>query len=140
VWEPFPAAGYIEDPVCAQPCSNCAFRPGSPEQADKEGWKRLLDSLRPSKDEEWFSGRFYCHKHVAIDQTKGPGNFLFPEKPVMFEGAPLLNLADGRPVMTQDVAKMRTCSGFLWMVWAHNTKKARSSAAMKPLAEISPEE
>jgi len=134
LWEPFPAAGYIEDPVCAEPCSNCAFRAGSPEQLDKAGWARLLEALRPSSRAAWSSGRFYCHKHMAIDQTKGPGNFLYPEKPVMVDGVPLLNPADGSPVMMKDVAKMRTCSGFLRMVWAHTAKKMGSSEATNPLA------
>jgi prophage regulatory protein len=33
IWEALPSL-YVEDPVCAEPCDNCAFRPGSPEQRD----------------------------------------------------------------------------------------------------------
>jgi hypothetical protein len=110
VWEPF-AATYVEDPVAAEPCDNCAFRPGSPEQADKAAWRALLDSLRPDAD-GMFTGRFYCHKNVPIDMTKGPGNHLHPTTP------------DG----TLDQRRMRTCSGFLRMVWALNGAIRREEA------------
>lgn len=118
VWEAFPAS-YARDPVCAEPCSNCAFRPGSPEQQDPERWKALIDSLKPNGD--WFSGRFYCHKGVPIDLSKGPGNFLFPRKPVTMDGEPVRQ-PDGSIVTTEDVAAMRTCSGFLRMFWARQKK------------------
>ena len=45
VWEPFPPT-YARDPVCAEPCDNCAFRFGSPEQKDTEGWNYLIEILR----------------------------------------------------------------------------------------------
>lgn len=124
VWEAFPAGGYIEDPVCAEPCDNCAFRPGSPEQQDPETWRALMDSLK-ANDGAWQGGRFYCHKHVAIDMTKGPGNFLFPQKPVTMDGVPMRE-TDGTPVLTHDTSKMRTCSGFLRMHWSR-AKKTESS-------------
>jgi hypothetical protein len=107
IWEPFPAEGVVEDPVVADPCDNCAFRPGSPEQADKEGWKKFLDSLKPDPETGMFAGRFYCHKNVPIDVAAGPGNFLFPQGP------------DGE----YDQSKMRVCSGFLRMFWARLAKK-----------------
>lgn len=113
VWEAFPAAGYVEDPVCAEPCDNCAFRPGSPEQQDKEGWKTLTANLRPGGD-PMGDHRFYCHKHVAIDLTKGPGNFIFPT----YDG---LTVA-GTTTPIPDTSKMRTCSGYLRMLWALNAK------------------
>lgn len=116
LWEAFPADGYVEDPVCAEPCDNCAFRPGSPEQADKEGWKKLIESLKPDA-EQFFRGRFYCHKGVPVDMTKGPGNFLFPQKPILVDGDVLLRPSTGEAVTTEDTAKMRTCSGFLRMFW-----------------------
>ena len=47
VWEAFPPV-YARDPVCAEPCDNCAFRPGSPEQADPERWKRV-EANAPAK-------------------------------------------------------------------------------------------
>lgn len=37
-----------------QPCSFCAFRPGSPERADKTGWQNLLLSCCHRV--------FFCHK------------------------------------------------------------------------------
>lgn len=107
IWEPFPAGGIEEDPVCADPCDNCAFRPGSPEQQDREGWRKLIASLDPDPETGIPRGRFYCHKAVPIDLTKGPGNFLFPTRP------------DGQ----FDEARMRTCSGFLRMVWTKNAKR-----------------
>lgn len=125
IWEPFPAAGYVEDPVCAAPCDNCAFRPGSPEQQDREGWKALLAKLRPDGAENWYGdARFYCHKGIPIDMAKGPGNFLFPTKPVTMDGKPM-HQADGSPVTMPDAARMRTCTGFLRMLWAQRVKRER---------------
>ena len=126
VWEPFPAL-YARDPVCADPCGNCAFRPGSPEQRDPEQWKELLGKLRPGGEPEscgMFSGHFYCHKGVPIDLTKGPGNFLFPKRALMMNGQPVRD-ATGGPAMIEDTGRMRTCSGFLRMVWAHNAKRGQ---------------
>lgn len=121
VWEPFPPV-YARDPVCAEPCDNCAFRPGSPEQADADGWKSLIESLKPEQSYGYFTGRFYCHKGVPIDLSKGPGNFLFPRTPVMMDGQAVKN-PDGTIATTEDTAKMRACSGFLRMVWARNRKE-----------------
>ncbi len=125
VWEPFPA-NYVRDPVCAEPCDNCAFRAGSPEQADPERWKALIESLKPDAGYSYFTGRFFCHKGVPIDMAKGPGNFLFPQKPVLMDGEPMRN-PDGSIVTTEDIAKMRTCSGFLRMFWAR-IRKANEAA------------
>jgi hypothetical protein len=119
VWEPFPAS-YVRDPVCAEPCDNCAFRPGSPEQADPERWKALIESLKPDPD-GFFTGRFFCHKGVPIDMAKGPGNYLFPRTPVLMDGEPVRN-PDGSVVTMEDTRKMRTCSGFLRMFWARLRK------------------
>lgn len=125
VWEPFPAV-YARDPLACEPCDNCAFRPGSPEQQDPEGWKNLIAKLKPGGDDRdygWLEqGRFFCHKGVPIDLTKGPGNFLFPQCPVMIDGEPV-RTADGSLATTEDVRKMRICSGFLRMVRAHKNDK-----------------
>ena len=121
IWEPFPAGGYVEDPVCAEPCDNCAFRPGSPEQSDPDKWKEMIASLKPDSD-GWFTGRFYCHKGVPIDQVEGFGSFLFPKKPVTVNGEVLLDPDTGEPVMTEDTSRMRVCSGFLRMFWAQAEK------------------
>jgi hypothetical protein len=123
VWEAFPAV-YARDPVCAEPCDNCAFRPGSPEQADAEGWHALIESLKPDQSYGMFTGVFYCHKGVPIDVAKGLGNFLFPQKPVLMDGEPVRQ-PNGTIVTTEDTTRMRTCSGFLRMVWARN-RKARA--------------
>lgn len=115
VWEPFHEV-YVRDPVCAEPCDNCAFRPGSPEQADPERWRLLIASLKPEQSYTE-AGRFYCHKGVPIDMTKGPGNFLFPRKTVTMDGEPVCQ-PDGTVLTTEDVSKMRTCSGYLRMLWS----------------------
>lgn len=116
LWETFPDP-MIEDPVCAEPCDNCAFRPGSPEQQDKEKWRTFVESLRPKGgDDLSVHGRFYCHKNVPIDLSKGPGNFVFPKKPVVLDGKPVLE--NGKPKMIEDQRRMRTCSGYLRMIWS----------------------
>lgn len=115
MWEPFPET-YARDPVCAAPCDNCAFRPGSPEQQDKAGWKSLMASLKPQDDGKW--GRFYCHKGVPLDQAR-PGNFLFPRRPVLIDGKPLRK-ADGTFATVEDTTRMRVCSGYLRMMWSIN--------------------
>lgn len=109
IWEPFPADGVEEDPVCSEPCDNCAFRPGSPEQQDRAAWRELIAKLDPDPETGVPRGRFYCHKGVPIDMTQGPGNFLFPTRD------------DGTP----DERRMRTCSGFLRMVWAKNSEREK---------------
>jgi hypothetical protein len=119
-WEPFPAL-YVEDPVCAEPCDNCAFRPGSPEQADPERWKALLETLKPQGD-ALSQGRFYCHKHIPIDVKAGPGNFLFPQRPLTMDSE-IVRKSDGEPVMVLDQSRMRTCSGYLRMLWAQLAKQ-----------------
>jgi hypothetical protein len=99
IWEPFDPADTI-DPTeryasFIEPCNNCAFRPGSPEQADTDEWKKTVASLKAG-------GQFYCHKGVPID-VKNENGFAYP--------------ADG-----QDKKKMRLCRGFLNM-WGTNMLK-----------------
>lgn len=114
-WEAFPAL-YVEDPVCAEPCDNCAFRPGSPEQEDPEKWKELIASLKPDPDTGLSSGKFFCHKNMPIKgMVDGKPEFDFPQKPAGKE--PPLD-----QVMVPDVANMRVCSGFLRMFWAQRDK------------------
>jgi hypothetical protein len=114
VWEAFPPL-YVEDVVCAEPCDNCAFRPGSPEQADPEKWKALIASLKPDQSYGHFTGQFFCHKNVPIDIKRGRGNFLFPRRKLVLDGI-------AEPVDDFDVTKMRRCVGWLRMVWAQNAK------------------
>lgn len=42
-------------------CGRCAFNPGSPEQADPEEWRKIVDGTV----KKW--GVFLCHKRVPID-------------------------------------------------------------------------
>lgn len=121
LWEPHPPV-YVRDPVCAEPCDNCAFRPGSPEQQDSERWRELLRSLKPESPDDWHHGRFYCHKDVPIDTSQGPGNFLFPQRPVLDDDGQPVRDAEGKVATIPDQSKMRVCSGFLRMVWAHHRK------------------
>lgn len=95
MWEPFEEAQIWDkdDPRCSfkEPCNNCAFRPGSPEQNDTEKWKALIKSLRGG-------GMFYCHKGVPIN-TAAKDGFDYPYD------------KEGKPIR----AKMRLCRGFLKM-------------------------
>lgn len=92
-WEPFDPADTI-DPTTPnesfrEPCGNCAFRPGSPEQADVVEWKRTIASLKAG-------GSFYCHKGVPITPSEGHG-FAYPN--------------GGR-----NRTKLRLCRGYLNML------------------------
>src|SRR5579863_1467699 len=86
VWEPLPAGEpYTVDGEQLPfkiPCNNCAFRGGSTERKDKDGWKDLQQMLS-------FGGQFYCHKAVPFNVVNeegepaiAPGDrgFLFPRK------------------------------------------------------------
>lgn len=77
IWEPFNPADTIDpDDRYASfktPCNNCAFRKGSPEQADKDAWESQMIALS-------FGSSFYCHKGVTITPDKGHG-FDYPEGP-----------------------------------------------------------
>lgn len=92
-WEPI-AEGQIwdtSDPQCSfrEPCANCAFRPGSPEQADTAKWSALIASLKAGAG-------FYCHKGVPIDPGSQDG-FAYPHGP------------DRKPRSD----KLRLCRGYL---------------------------
>lgn len=73
-WEPANEAHIWDwsDPCASfsEPCDNCAFRPGSPEQADTEEWKKLITSLRAG-------AAFHCHKGVPIEPGSEHG-FAYP--------------------------------------------------------------
>lgn len=101
VWEAHPE-DWCEDVVGAEPCDNCAFRPGSPEQADPEGWRELVAKLKSGNE-------FKCHK-----------------------GAPILGLAEQRPLPNGNFEvefdpdwikrRGRNCAGFMRLVWAMREK------------------
>jgi hypothetical protein len=104
IWEPFDPAQMLDTDMTTssfvEPCDNCAFRPGSPEQADTEKWKETVASLKAG-------GRFYCHKGVPID-IKNENGFAYPK--------------DGK-----DPTKLRLCRGYLNM-WGAMMDKARKES------------
>lgn len=106
MWEFFDEAALLDAgqrySSFVEPCDNCAFRPGSPEQKDPVKWKELLASLevdthgRPR-------GTFFCHKGVALDHKhKSPtdSGYFYPVK------------SDG----SFDIEKNRPCRGYYKMV------------------------
>lgn len=62
-WEPFNQSDLLDDDdrysSFKHPCDNCAFRKGSPEQRDKEGWESKMISMS-------FGNSFHCHKGVPV--------------------------------------------------------------------------
>lgn len=105
-WEPFDPAELLDpkhEPLGAfkHPCGNCAFRKGSPEQADAEAWNDKLLSLS-------FGAAFYCHKGVPIDLQNENG-FAYPE--------------DGK-----NRRKLRLCRGYLNSIVGPKLKRFASDA------------
>ena len=94
-WEAYPS-DWCEDVVGATPCDNCAFRPGSPEQADPKEWKKLIMLLKSGQE-------FRCHK-----------------------GAPIIGLDKDPPEIEFDAEwigrRGRRCAGFMQIVWAMRDK------------------
>ena len=95
IWEPFDPAELLDakrEPLGAfsHPCNNCAFRKGSPEQRDAEGFAKLRAQLG------WRGASFYCHKGVPVEPGSKHG-FAYPED------------AAGVPI----VRKLRLCRGYL---------------------------
>ncbi|ALH82936.1 hypothetical protein [Sphingopyxis macrogoltabida] len=106
IWEPFNPADMF-DPAdrlasFSEPCNNCAFRTGSPEQKDKEEWKKTIAALKAG-------GQFFCHKGVPID-IKNANGFAYPE--------------DGK-----NPRKMRLCRGYLNM-WAAQISKEMAAEGL----------
>lgn len=104
IWEPFDPAQIWDpsDPHCSfkEPCNNCAFRPGSPEQADPGKWHDLVDQLK-------CGASFFCHKGVPIEPDAEHG-FAYPEKltTVLLGDTPV-------DVRVGDRKKLRLCRGYL---------------------------
>jgi hypothetical protein len=92
-WEPVDESLIWDrsDPHCSfsEPCSNCAFRPGSPEQADTAEWKKMIASLRAGAS-------FHCHKGVPLAPGSEHG-FAYPH--------------DAAGKATKN--KLRLCRGYL---------------------------
>lgn len=94
VWEAYPA-DWSHDAVEAPPCDNCAFAKGSPESADKNGWRELLAGLKSGRE-------FKCHKGAPILINEATSEIGFDEGWVQRKG--------------------RTCAGFVramqrWPDW-----------------------
>lgn len=64
LWEPVPHDLLTDpdDPLSSfkERCSNCAFRPGSPEQQDIVRWMMVGESIDQCQG-------FHCHKGVPIE-------------------------------------------------------------------------
>lgn len=69
VWEAYPP-DWSHDVVGAEPCDNCAFRPGAPEHEDRAEWKAMLAKLKAGQE-------FKCHKGapIIIDAEAGTIEF-----------------------------------------------------------------
>lgn len=105
-WEPFDPADLLDDDIPTssfrEPCDNCAFRPGSPEQEDKARWQKIVGDIQKG-------GAFYCHKGVPL--TPGEGNgFAYPHD------------AEGKPI----IRKLRLCRGYL-MMWRARMSKEQAA-------------
>lgn len=112
-WEPFDPDQLLDEGVALssfkEPCDNCAFRPGSPEQQNTDKWKSTIEDLKKGG----ICGGFYCHKGVPIDLENEHG-FAYPFK-------------DGKPV----TKKMRPCRGWLRMLKAQMDKEKKNVPATR---------
>lgn len=110
IWEPFDPEQIwdTDDPVCSfkEPCNNCAFRPGSNEQQDREKWKDLIGGLRQG-------GSFYCHKGVPIEPDTEHG-FAYPD---------------------HDRTKLRLCRGYLNALTGLHKRSATGSVSDGEISE-----
>ena len=124
LWEPFDPAQVWDKtaPHCSfrEPCNNCAFRPGSPEQADPEKWKLLLDQLK-------CGGQFFCHKGVPIDADAEHG-FAYPTRVLVVDGIEGVPRTEKR---VSDSKKLRLCRGYLNAVAALHRAFERESKSGK---------
>lgn len=107
LWDPSEPMSSFKDP-----CNNCAFRPGSPEQKDPIKWRGLIDELKEGHS-------FYCHKGVPIDADAEHG-FAYPQKRVPVELGDVLKTT----VLVQDRSKLRLCRGYLNMMGKRGAKDA----------------
>lgn len=121
LWEPFDPNDQftLDEPLASfkEPCNNCAFRPGSHEQANVEKWKETMASLKAG-------GSFYCHKGVPIEAGAEHG-FAYPEKI-----DPAATKMAGQAIKVSDRGKMRICRGYLNMIsrqWAREEMKIQET-------------
>jgi len=117
IWEAYPPA-WREEVVTAEPCDNCAFRPGAPEHDDPLAWNALLEKLKAGAE-------FRCHKGCPITGMTYPGKH---------------RRAHVAQALGFDVKWMNTrarmCAGFIRVLWAwerkgHNWLAARYPEAFK---------
>jgi hypothetical protein len=103
IWEAYPA-NWVEDVVAAEPCDNCAFRPGAPEHDDPAAWNALLEQLKAG-------GEFRCHKGCPITGMiyPGPGRPSYVGRTLGFD----LKWMNSRA---------RMCAGFIRVLWAWQRK------------------
>lgn len=107
IWEAIPRgmSWDVCDPT-AEPCDNCAFRPGAPEHKNRPKWGELLAKLKAG-------GEFKCHKGA----------------PIMGGDIPALRAAatggGGMAVGFDEEwinKRARGCVGFWRMIWATGAK------------------
>lgn len=122
LWEPFDPEQIWDtsDPHCSfkEPCNNCAFRSGSPEQADPQKWKSLVDQLK-------CGAQFFCHKGVPLEPDAEDG-FSYPKKTLSVS-------LDGKQIEKQigDVTRLRLCRGYLNALTALHRAYLRESKSGK---------
>lgn len=128
VWEPFDPAQIWDtsDPHCSfkEPCNNCAFRPGSPEQADPAKWKELVNQLK-------CGASFHCHKGVPIEPDAENG-FAYPMRTIVVDNvAGFLRVEKEVP----DRKKLRICRGYLNALHALHRSREKDivSGTLNPL-------
>jgi hypothetical protein len=107
IWESFDPKDLLDpqhEPLGAfhHPCNNCAFRKGSPEQSDPEGFAKLRSQLG------WRGARFYCHKGVPVEPGSEDG-FAYPKDSA---GVPITH-------------KLRLCRGYLNQLGSFPMDRAR---------------
>ncbi|WP_010127469.1 hypothetical protein [Sphingomonas sp. KC8] len=122
LWEPLPADAPPDVDGSPQPfrkaCDNCAFRRGSPERSDEDGWEGMLIGMAGRES------AFYCHKGVPLSQP-GDGYVAANGENPGFR-YPLM--ADGK---SHDLSRLRVCAGFI--AWWKGLTRGRG-----PIPGLSP--
>lgn len=122
IWEPIDRT-LLWDPddllaAFSEPCGNCAFRPGSPEQGNPDRWREILDAVK------LHGGEFFCHKGVPLDPV-GEHGFAYPTKV-----EPRASAMAGETVRIPDRSRMRLCRGFLNM-WGQLARRQNEAGAVR---------
>jgi hypothetical protein len=116
-WETFTADQLLDQiPYSSfvEPCNNCAFRKGSPEQSDPYTWMKIKEGVEDGSP-------FYCHKGVPIAPGSENG-FDYPTRKAA------TNLA-GKDVGVEvyDQRRLRLCRGWLNTRYALMKKQRQDS-------------